>query len=215
MFFSRSQGVGCQCQQCQPRQQGWGRPPVMQPSPQRQQMQNRQQMPAYQPQRQQPPQQMHPMMPMQPPQQQGKAPYSDPSVRFEPIPEGMLPPGMTIPTTAEAPAKPSTDTIKNFLQGEVNSLAFYEKLSKVSETYKERVLELISHKKSGNPLLLQANVTEETKVDEVDDFASGISHALLQESRQLREMTKIKDGSITPVLLANKIADIAHLMSLQ
>lgn len=229
MLFSRSQSQGCQCGQCQSNQQGRGRMPAMQPPPQRpggqsrqqvqgrHQMQSRQQMPAYQPQRQQTPQQMHPQMSMQPQGQgqQGNVPYSDPAVRFEPIPEGLIPPGMSLPTTAEAPVKSSVDNLKTFMQGEVNSLAFYEKLSNISQSHKDKVLELIQHKKNGNPLLLQANPDEEIKVDEVDDFASGISHALLEESRQLREMTKIKDGSISPALLANKIADIAHLMSLQ
>jgi len=117
------------------------------------------------------------------------------------------------PPPAQAPPQTKTEDLKTFIQGEINSLAFYQKLSEASETNREQILELIDHKKRANPNLAQLQAAEETKVDDVTDFASGLSYALMQESRQLRELAgagQQKTGSA----IANKIADIAHLMSI-
>ena len=214
MSFFRSRAQACTCPQCRQAQQNRG---YTAPA----QWQQQAQLP-----------QMPPMIPRQMPMQQtrphpqhqhqaqaqtpAQAPYSDPSVRFEPIPQGLLPPGTpTPPPPPPTQALPQTNTedLKTFIQGEVNSLAFYQKLSEASETHREQILELIDHKKRANPDLVQLQTAEETKVDDVADFARGLSYALMQESRQLRELAgagQEKTGSA----VANKIADIAHLMSI-
>ncbi|MCL2234934.1 MAG: hypothetical protein FWB98_00645 [Defluviitaleaceae bacterium] len=215
MSFFRSRAQVCTCPQCRQAQQNrsYSAPAQWQQQAGRQQMP---QMPQVTP-RQMPMQQAQ-AHPQHQQQAQTQAPYSDPSVRFEPIPQGLLPPGMAAPAPAppqpsQAPPQTNTDNLKTFIQGEVNSLAFYQKLSEVSEAHKGRILELIDHKKKANPDLVQLQATEETKVDDVTDFASGISFALLQESRQLRELAGHGQEK-TGTAIANKIADIAHLMSI-
>ncbi|MCL2350421.1 MAG: hypothetical protein FWC67_02965 [Defluviitaleaceae bacterium] len=191
---------------------------------------------------QMPQQQMPPHMHQRPPMQQQRqqqAPYHDPSVRFEPIPDGMLPGQPQIPPQpAPQQQHPQTpqpqhhlavaEKFKEFVQGEANGLIFYESLAKAEE-FEGQMESFVGIRAEGarqlTSIYKQATMAdfapEQAKTPDVDNFRAGLSFALMQESKQLRELSaiqsNIKDERLAKqvsTVLHNKIADIAHLMSL-
>jgi hypothetical protein len=169
-------------------------------------------------------------------------PTNDPNVRFEPAPSGMVPPGANPEQALQAPQPPSSlensaDIIiklSNLTQGESNSITFYDNMAKVSgATAKERelVAELLGNKRQQMESVagLYRNLTnsewsaaKDIRVEEARNFRTDIAYALLQESRLLREASQIyaslNDAMHQRVMnsvVYNKIADIAHLMSIQ
>jgi len=190
-------------------------------------------MPHAMPQQQRPPQQNMPPMPQQqrPPQQNMPPmhllnPASDPSVRFEPIPEGFA------GSTGSAAANDLAGKISDLIQGETNSIAYYESLVKshgVTEENRELVLELLNSKRQQ-----VQNITDlyrmmaktdwrpkEMEIESTKNFRVGISYALLQESRLLRDVSRIYSNindemqqRVMNSVLHSKIADIAHLMAI-
>jgi len=171
-------------------------------------------------------------------------PTNDPHVKFEPIPNGFVPPsnaaapGPAHPT--QAPSSPAADInpnsianrLSDYAQGESNSLIYYENLSRSSQISEERkgfVQELIDNKKQHvhnmaqlyRELSKQEWVAHDMKIAGATNFKSAISYALLQESRLLREASQIylnmnneAHQRIMNSVLYNKIADMAHLMAL-
>ncbi|MCL2854755.1 MAG: hypothetical protein FWE21_03960 [Defluviitaleaceae bacterium] len=139
---------------------------------------------------------------------QPQQPYHDPSVRFEPFPEGLTPPN---PGAQNNPNNPGTQApLQTYIQGEANSIAFYQKLASVSEGHKQHILDLIDQKNKNIAPLIGAHPPKEPNVDNVTSFEQGLAFALRQESKLLREAAQIKKGDV----IANKIADIAYLISL-
>jgi len=179
------------------------------------------------------PPQQHP--PPQMPQQQ---PYHDPSVRFEPMPGGTLPPhlggGANAAPPAQQPPMPTpTPELGNFLQGESNSLLFYENLAKAAnagEAEKEQALSLLESKKQNLHKLqnfhkqVAGDWTAEqgqAPAPEIADFRQGLKFALSQESKLLRAAANIHAGLKDPgqqhfmaSVLYGKVADIAELASM-
>jgi len=165
-------------------------------------------------------------------------PTNDPHVRFEPIPSEMVPPGTNL---EQAPQPPSSlenaaDIIiklSNLTQGESNSIIFYESMTRASGVTKkdrELVAELLSNKRKQMDSVagLYRNLTnsewsaaKDIRVEEARNFRADIAYALLQESRLLREASQIYAGldnvmyqRVMNSVVHNKIADIAHLMSI-
>ncbi|MCL2376656.1 MAG: hypothetical protein FWC76_04585 [Defluviitaleaceae bacterium] len=174
-------------------------------------------------------------------------PTNDPSVRFEPMPAGMVPPGGTeapkqAPPQMPQQAAPNTSPdgnaggiisrLSDYVQGESNSLVYYESLSKsprISEDVRELVLELMNNKKQHvhNAAQMYRELAKsewgakDMKIADAKSFKADIAYALLQESRLLREASGIAlnldnaaHQKIMNSMLHNKIADIAHLMAL-
>lgn len=203
--------------------------------------QNMPNMPNYPPQMQQMPQM--PQMQQMPPTNLLN-PKNDPHVRFEAVPEGLaanLSTGQSdAPQVGPMPKKEqgkvneaSITGFSNFVQGESNSVIFYENLAKsrgVSERNRRWIHELMENKKRQ---IRYASVLYKSLADEdwtardmdaerVADFRGGVSYALIQESRMLREVLRVYDdlhdgpyqkGMAT--VLNSKIADIAHLIALR
>ena len=156
-------------------------------------------------------------------------PTGDPNVKFEPLPEGFST-SPAVPVAAGPVASPIQRLI-NLAQGENNSIIYYENLLRsrgVNDDSKELISELLNSKRQqlGNMVDLYRLAAkrdwapQEMQIEEVRDFRAGISYALLQESRLLREITQIQAGLSDDLqkrtidsLLHNKIADIAHLMA--
>ena len=221
-----------------------GSPPMPSPMP-RGQMGQMRQMPVPLQQPTTPPRQQMPPMHL-------LNPTNDPSVRFEPIPEGMMPPSAqqpaapspssihqmppNIPNTPATPTESNAGGIVNklsdYVQGESNSLIYYENLSKsprISEEHRELVLELTNNKKQHVQHIAQLYktltkndwVAQDMKIADTRNFKADVAYALLQESRLLREASHIYQNldseahqRIMNSMLHNKIADIAHLMAL-
>ena len=183
------------------------------------------------PQANQPAQQMPPMHLLNP--------TNDPNVRFEPMADGMMPQGGAPRHGQAPPGNPAESNpnqiisrLSDYVQGESNSLVYYENLSKspqISQEDKEVVLELMSNKKQHmqNAAKLFRDLTKsewnaaDMKIAGTKNFKADIAYALLQESRLLREASFIYQNldneahqKAMGVLLYNKVADIAHLMSL-
>jgi hypothetical protein len=169
--------------------------------------------------------------------QGGQAPYHDPSVRFEPMPDGSMPPGiqaqpqMAQPSPAEIQA-PSAEVqtpplpqsapqgeLQNFLQGEANGLRFYENLaamSGVSEAQKSQISAFLEYRKQNGQQftnILAGWAPETPEIAQIRSFRDGIAFALMQESQQLRKISSIQ-RDIPQALIYNKIADIAQLMAI-
>ena len=194
-----------------------------------------------------PPQHNMPQAPMQQmPPMHLLNPTNDPNVRFEPIPSGLAPPGAAPnPSPGQqgqsqpqlsAPAANNAGELatglSDLIQGESNSIIFYEKLAKssgISENNKQLVEELIGNKKR-----LVQNISKlysglfsgewrarEVKIEETRNFRADIAYSLLQESKLLREASqiyaKLEDPShqgLMNAVLYSKVADIAHLMAI-
>ena len=164
---------------------------------------------------------------------------NDPNVRFEPVPPELLPPGKQSigqpdlgAPSGQGPIGGLAAQLSTLTQGESNSIAYYEKLVGVpgiSERDKGLVLELVENKKrqihSVTGLyrdMARADWTaQDMQVETAANFRAGLSYALLQESRLLREASGIHanltDGPQRRVMdtaLHHKIADIAHLMAI-
>jgi len=156
---------------------------------------------------------MPPSLPPHPPQP--NQPYHDPAVRFEPLPSQM-PPNM--PAAANAP-----EGLKIFLQGEHNSLLFYEKLASAGNTsqrQKEQLAVILEGKRNGLSSFQSLNV-QAAEQPEVQDFRTGLSFALEQEAGLLREAAALyasaKDAGqqqLINSIIYSKIADIAQLLTL-
>jgi len=188
--------------------------------------------------------QQHPNtnMPQQMPPMNMLNPTNDPNVRFEPIPNGMVPPGGAPPQNSlQAPqVSPALSSaaeliimLSSLTQGESNSITFYENMARssaVSGKDRELVEELLSNKRrqmeSVSGLYRSLTNSEwasakDIKVEETRNYRADIAYALLQESRLLREASQIyanlDDAAhqrTMNTMLHNKVADIAHLMSL-
>ena len=171
-------------------------------------------------------------------------PTNDPNVRFEPMPgQGQMPSPSGIPTPPplQAPqVSPSLSNaaeliimVSNLTQGESNSITFYENMARssaIAEKDKRLVEELLSSKRQQieNVSSLYRNLTnsewaaaKDIKVEGARNFRADIAYALLQESRLLREASQIYANlndmvhqRVMSSILHNKVADIAHLMSL-
>jgi len=125
-----------------------------------------------------------------------------------------------------------TQRLANLLQGEGNSIVFYGNLVKARGTQareKQLINELIETKRRQLRYTTEmykglANSEwggTEMMTQQIGDLREGISYALLQESRLLREASQIyadmgtsaaQGGMLT--VLHSKIADIAHLMAI-
>jgi len=209
--------------------------------------QNRQQM---MPMPQRPPQMPMPQAPsqgMQMPPQHILNPKNDPNVRFEPVPEHLqpssAPPQVSRPhnlqTNLQAPPQHQTppniseDLLAKFsgyIQGESNSMSFYDKLAKahgISENEERNIQDFLNIKRqhfTKTSALYQSFSkgdwsSRDTQVMAMPDFKSGISYALRQESQLLREISEVyenfgdKDNAALLSIVHNKIADIAYLMA--
>jgi len=123
--------------------------------------------------------------------------------------------------------------LSDFMQGESNGMRFYEGLTKltgISERERQLVAELLESKKKQmqKASLLHLNLAKsewaakDMTTESASNFRGGISYALLQESRLLREASGIYESLVeaSPLkgaalaVVHGKIADIAHLMSL-
>ena len=121
--------------------------------------------------------------------------------------------------------------LRTFVQGENNSLLFYEGLAKAqnaSEHEKEQASVILENKRQSVQRLLNFHrqvagnfAPENAEVSEVEDFRSGVSFALMQESRLLKEAAGIYAGlkdagqqQFMNSVMHNKVADIAQLISL-
>jgi len=118
------------------------------------------------------------------------------------------------------------------MQGESNSLSFYEKLAKangVTEYEKSHIEGLLEGKKAGFEKLsglhkhMASGEFLPTKVEtpDVPDFRAGVRFALMEEARLLREISGIYPSLKEPQhlqffnsLLCSKVADIAGLMTM-
>lgn len=167
------------------------------------------------------PQSLPPSLPPHPPQP--KQPYHDPSVRFEPMP-GNAP--HSLPAAMGSPSE-----LKAYLQGENNSIAFYESLAKAgnaNDFQKEQASAILQSKRKSVQGLQNFHkqvagnwAPEHNETAPVDDFKTAVTFALEQETRLLREATAIYAGLKDPAgqhfmnsLLYNKVADITLLMML-
>jgi len=178
-----------------------------------------------------PVQQMPPMqqMPQMPPMHMLN-PNNDPNVRFEPAP-GVIQAPTVAPTLVDAGA--IIIKLSDLTQGESNSLTFYENMSKsqgITKKDRELVMELQSNKRSQMQIAagLYKDLTnsewatkKDIRIEETRSFRADLAFALLQESRLLREASQIyadiNDATHQKTMSAiiyNKIADIAHLMSI-
>lgn len=168
-------------------------------------------------------------------------PTNDPHVRFEAVPEHMQ--QAASPTPSVVPAAPvnvgqanigevMVQRLANLLQGEGNSIVYYGNLVKASGAKareKQLINELIESKRRQlrHAVEMYKGVAssewggQEMQTQHIGNLRDGISYALLQESRLLREASQIyadmggsaaRDGMLS--VLHGKIADIAHLMAI-
>jgi len=178
-------------------------------------------------------------------------PTNDPHVRFEPVPDNMqgvaqaTAPMSSVPSNVSQPIQQNQPSaaqavmgdamaqrLANLLQGEGNSIVYYGNLVKAHGAQareKQLINELIEIKRRQlkyatemyRGLVNSEWGGTEMMTQQVGNLRDGISYALLQESRLLREASQIyadMGGSAAQggmlAVLHGKIADIAHLMAI-
>ena len=161
--------------------------------------------------------------------------YHDPSVRFEAFGGGATPQPTPAPTPAE-PIEPAPKVqqnytvkskLKDILQGEKNSIKFYNallELENINENQKSFLISVNKEKENNIALanklyteLISENLElEENSIAEIKNIREAFSFALLQEVEMLRDlnMLTINVGVKINPLINAKIADIAGIIGI-